>query len=409
MRKTLFIILLASICTPSYSSDHEQSLHVFQPGESAKASQVNANFHYLETITNNNSSAINNARNDIKGVMGQQKLITTLTGTANATADSDVISGFETNFIKEAYPGLAIAFSDEPTKAYTIKTVRSASEIVIATPVDRRLQNVSILADGYLQILTSSANFVRKTIHGNGNTNIFAQLHVSRDGVGPCCTLTDPRGYEGEALTQVRDWQNYPGLPRTADHTLGIAEYTRDISESGSPTGRRATITFHNIWESDAVFKLAAGTDSFDSTLVDTRDIADHRMIIASTNHSTSLEVANKVIAKEFVVQTRITTQSTKNSKKEITKSSYGLSEISAIQPVNFIYKTDQSNTRQLGLIAEDLENIIPEVVSHDSNGKVIGIDYSKLTVALVGAVKELRFQNNQLKARIEKLEAGKQ
>jgi len=55
--------------------------------------------------------------------------------------------------------------------------------------------------------------------------------------------------------------------------------------------------------------------------------------------------------------------------------------------------------------MAEDVEQVLPEVVSYDSEGKAIGIDYGKLSVALVEAVKELKAENEVLKERIEALE----
>jgi len=63
-------------------------------------------------------------------------------------------------------------------------------------------------------------------------------------------------------------------------------------------------------------------------------------------------------------------------------------------------------------VIAEDVEEIVPEVVSRDSETHdVEGVDYSRLTALLIEAVKsqqaELRMQHSelqQLKTRIEQL-----
>jgi hypothetical protein len=44
----------------------------------------------------------------------------------------------------------------------------------------------------------------------------------------------------------------------------------------------------------------------------------------------------------------------------------------------------------QIGFIADDVENIIPEIVTKDKNGEIEGLEYSRLTALLVEAVKEL-------------------
>ena len=61
-------------------------------------------------------------------------------------------------------------------------------------------------------------------------------------------------------------------------------------------------------------------------------------------------------------------------------------------------YNNIGSQNTELGLIAEEVANVYPEFVQYDENGEPVGVHYSRLTAALIGAVKEL---NN----RLEKLE----
>jgi len=49
-----------------------------------------------------------------------------------------------------------------------------------------------------------------------------------------------------------------------------------------------------------------------------------------------------------------------------------------------------QDTGRQTGLIAQDVEQVIPEVVSTDVNG-YLNVDYSRLVPVLIEAVKELK------------------
>ena len=58
-----------------------------------------------------------------------------------------------------------------------------------------------------------------------------------------------------------------------------------------------------------------------------------------------------------------------------------------------------------MGLIAQEVEKVIPELVRTDKEGYK-AVSYEKLTAVLVEAVKEQQKQNDQLKARVGALEA---
>jgi hypothetical protein len=62
------------------------------------------------------------------------------------------------------------------------------------------------------------------------------------------------------------------------------------------------------------------------------------------------------------------------------------------------------SDTRQIGLIAQDVEKVLPELVHTDSDGYK-SLSYDKLTAVLVEAVKELKVENEKLRARVKALE----
>ncbi len=60
---------------------------------------------------------------------------------------------------------------------------------------------------------------------------------------------------------------------------------------------------------------------------------------------------------------------------------------------------------RQVGVIAQEVEEVLPEVVSTDAEG-IKSVDYSKLTAVLIEAVKELKAENEDLRDRVNKLES---
>jgi len=93
-------------------------------------------------------------------------------------------------------------------------------------------------------------------------------------------------------------------------------------------------------------------------------------------------------------------------AKTDIASCPYGLSEILKLNSVKFHYKGDESKTAHIGLIAEDVAQVIPEMVSRMENGDkgTIGIDYGKLSSVLIEAVKEQQDQIEELKNMVKLL-----
>lgn len=60
--------------------------------------------------------------------------------------------------------------------------------------------------------------------------------------------------------------------------------------------------------------------------------------------------------------------------------------------------RKDGSTKNEAGLIAEDVNQVIPSVVTKDSAGNPTGINYSRLSAYLIEAVKTLKQEVDQLK-----------
>jgi hypothetical protein len=91
--------------------------------------------------------------------------------------------------------------------------------------------------------------------------------------------------------------------------------------------------------------------------------------------------------------------------KKDITNIKYGLNEILQIKPINFNWKNEDKfgNENENGFIAEDVINIIPNVVGSDANG--IFMSYNKLIPILTKAIQEQQALIKALEQRILILE----
>ena len=88
---------------------------------------------------------------------------------------------------------------------------------------------------------------------------------------------------------------------------------------------------------------------------------------------------------------------SSRRYKENIIDLSLATSDIFNLQPVEFNFKTNK-NTKTFGLIAEDVYEIIPELVSFNSNHEPESVNYSLLSVLLLEEVKKLRIEVDALK-----------
>ena len=101
------------------------------------------------------------------------------------------------------------------------------------------------------------------------------------------------------------------------------------------------------------------------------------------TVDGTTLTVAGTVSA------TTLTETSTKESKTDIRPLvPPHLSKLMQLTPVYFKYK--DSGDESIGFIAEEMLKIYPEFVSYTPEGRIDGINYTKLTAVLVQGIKEL-------------------
>jgi hypothetical protein len=109
--------------------------------------------------------------------------------------------------------------------------------------------------------------------------------------------------------------------------------------------------------------------------------------------------VGNHTITGNLTVTGTITESSSLKLKENIETSEGNLEKVVNLRPVT--YNKIGSQTTELGLIAEEVAEVYPEFVQYDENGEPIGVHYSRLTAALIGAVKELTNQVQELNKKI--------
>ncbi len=122
------------------------------------------------------------------------------------------------------------------------------------------------------------------------------------------------------------------------------------------------------------------------------------------------LDVAGAVHATSFP------TSSDMRFKEDIQPIDNALEKVLALKGVYFkwndlhrdVLKRDNTVNRQIGLVAQQVREVLPEVVSEwaDQGAEdYLAVDYSRLTAVTIEAIKELKAENNTLRDRIGVLE----
>lgn len=129
-------------------------------------------------------------------------------------------------------------------------------------------------------------------------------------------------------------------------------------------------------------------------------DFSTNKVAIATSTGSKTLSIGGDIQAYNY------TYWSDRNMKKDIRPLENSLAKVLRLQGVTYKWKANPDETgNQIGLIAQDVEKVFPELVSGD-NPK--SLQYGNLVAPLIEAIKEQQQQIDNLETRIKILEMKK-
>jgi hypothetical protein len=109
--------------------------------------------------------------------------------------------------------------------------------------------------------------------------------------------------------------------------------------------------------------------------------------------------------AHQDVVAYSTSAASDKKFKENIKTIPYGLEEVLKMNPVEFDWKEKRNKAHDIGVIAQEIEKIIPEVVKEskelNSDETFKSVDYGKMVAVLIKAIQQQQVQINELKTQI--------
>jgi Chaperone of endosialidase len=272
-----------------------------------------------------------------------------------------------------AEAGYAVGIENIATNAYSNGlTVRTAS----ADPL------TSILSVG-------SSNTRRMVVQGNGNVGIGTPtpatlFHVNGtatfaggatiSGTGSSTWIAMPSGGSGIGTTNAT-W---------AANVVGASNYF-----TGSLPGDTA---YRNL-----TGKLLFGNTSGAPAMA----ITGNNVGIGTLAPTQKLHVIGNILASGTI------TPSDKRLKSNIKDVQYGVKELLKLKPVSYtkkfsLDKDEKGEIKEFGFIAQDLQKVIPELVTENGADKLLAINYMSLIPLLVKAIQEQQQQIEVLKAKVK-------
>ena len=128
-------------------------------------------------------------------------------------------------------------------------------------------------------------------------------------------------------------------------------------------------------------------------------DTTNKTLGIGTTNPGYTLDVTGDIRATGD-----ITAFSDRRVKSNLEKITGALDKVAAINGYTFTRTDSVSNERHAGVIAQEVQEVLPEVVSTDGTGH-LSVAYGNITALLIEALKEEKNKREALEARIAALE----
>ncbi|MCP4712825.1 MAG: hypothetical protein GY869_29720 [Planctomycetes bacterium] len=240
---------------------------------------------------------------------------------------------------------------------------------------------------------------------GLGTSSPLVNLHIEKDDIGlPATALSS------NDVLVVED----------SDATIGLYSDGQGSRGSGISFGEIGSGALVDKWLLQRDTKINGSeirftyTDST-STSFDILEMEHNGNIGVGTNGPTErLDVNGAVRVRGIAAGTGTTVvadgngklwinSSSKRYKQNITDLQFDPQAVLQLRPVHFQYQN--TGQKDVGLIAEEVEEQVKDLVIYDNQGRPDGVKYDKLSVYLLEVVKELKAENDLLKQRLDALE----
>jgi hypothetical protein len=315
--------------------------------------------------------------------------------------------------------GLSVASDNTVTSS---RQIIGAIEI-IGNQINTTFANNAEIALNYENSDSTIANFLNTTIF-NGKREVSAKFFgdtKTLETYGPCRSVTN--GQVGWATAGL-ETRSTSGNTLLALHAVGSTATLlkhvrggsgleiRDAGDAAFAPLKASTFTGNNAlylnYETPTIY--LQDTNHRGSMIYVDNNIFSIRR--SSGNNSTTMQDLNGRWPLDINLETNnatfgadvnaasFTSRSSIRYKKDIQPLQDSLAKVNSLNGVSYVWK--ETKKADLGLIAEEVNEVYPELVHKTETDEVEGIDYGKLTAVLIEAVKELTGRVQTLEKQLE-------
>ncbi|MEM9680588.1 MAG: tail fiber domain-containing protein, partial [Bacteroidota bacterium] len=214
-------------------------------------------------------------------------------------------------------------------------------------------------------------------LDAEGNNNIYIGYWAGRDDTGSNKLFIDNNGDE--------------------ESTLIYGEFDNEIVAFDAKIGigtKEPTVPFQIVTGSDADLGLGSGMVVLGDEL--SNNLVLDKNEIQARNGGVPASLYLQQNGGNVYVGNSIIQSSDRRLKKDINDISYGLEEVLKLQPKEYNWKHAEQKYKSLGLIAQDVQDIIKNVVTYNVEQDKYGVSYSELIPVLIKAIQEQQNIINQ-------------
>jgi hypothetical protein len=174
-----------------------------------------------------------------------------------------------------------------------------------------------------------------------------------------------------------------------ADGDLKIARYLEHLGDTNSYLGWAAGDDFRIVTGGRQLLKLDEGTDP------DILNFMTSTITMSSGGDFTAAKVTSSGDVIAF---------SDKRVKTNIKTINNGLEKVSKLRGVSYNRTDVDDKSNKIGVIAQEVKEVLPEIVNYDDKKDLLGVDYGKMAGVFIEAIKELKAEVDSLKQEIKQL-----
>ncbi len=245
-----------------------------------------------------------------------------------------------------------------------------------------------------------AANTLARTaVYASSNSNALVDFTSGTKRVALALSATASLG--NTTVTSLTT-EGKVGVATTPYAWGGVVPYSIDINSSSIASNSSNTVTY-----------ISANTYYNGTNWLAKTTAASHcfRLDALSLNYQTAVSAtagtAVSLLSKFYVDGTNgnvtvygtLTETSSIKLKENVVPISNALESVKKLVGVTYDRK-DGSSINEAGLIAEEVNKVLPNVVTKDDSGDPIGINYTKLSAYLIEAIKTLSAEIDLLKAK---------